>query len=316
MTKPVASIILLAYNHENSIARAIESILAQKCRYPFEILIADDASTDHTRKIAQLYAERYPDIIRMMQPAPNKGVVDNYFDTLAQCHGRYISDCAADDFWLDTSLLQTEINKLDEDPTLSVVFPDVAENGVRLHSQMPQYSTWMRTRVSGDEILLGTLNNTNALPYQLSAALYRKSCLLNVLNDAPHIVRNPDCGVEDLPIIAALASQGDAAYIPLIGYYYTIDDTVTLSNNLTPAKAFRFYSRLLAFTPTLARYYNIPLQQLKKHYHHKYRYIAAMAQKAGDRSALPILRNIRKAWSPMRAPLRSRIRTLPLTLPR
>lgn len=316
MTTPVASIILLAYNHENSIARAIESILAQKCRYPFEILIADDASTDHTREIAQRYADKYPGVIRMMPLAQNKGVVDNYFDTLAQCRGQYISDCAADDFWLDTSLLQTEIEILEADPTLSVVFPDVAENGERLHSQMPQYSIWMRPHISGDEILLGTLNNTNALPYQLSAALYRKSSLLNVLNQTPNIVRNPECGVEDLPIIAALASQGDAAYIPLIGYHYTIDDTVTLSNNLTPAKAFKFYSRLLAFIPTLARYYNIPLKKLKKHYHHKYRYIAAMAQKAGDRSALTILRNIRKAWRPLRAPLRARIRTLLLSLTR
>ncbi|MDE6295173.1 MAG: glycosyltransferase, partial [Muribaculaceae bacterium] len=269
---PKASIILLAYNHQNSVARAIESLLAQQTDYNYEILIADDCSTDRTREIAQQYADRYPQIIRMMPPAPNKGLVNNYFDALMECRGEYISDCAADDYWLDTSLLRTEIEMLDSDPSLSVVFPDVAENGTQLHSSMPRYARWMRPHVTGREILLGTLNNTTALPYQLSAALYRKSSLMSVLEQAPDMVRNPECGVEDLPVIAALASQGDAAYTPLIGYHYTVDSTETISNNLSPAKAFRFYSRLLAFTPKLAKFYGIPLTDLNDHFQQKYSY--------------------------------------------
>lgn len=311
---PKASVILLSYNHRKSFARAIESILAQNTDYQYEILIADDGSTDGTAEIARQYAVQYPDIIRMMPPAPNKGLVDNYFDAVMQCRGEYITDCAADDYWLDTSLLQTEIDILDADHSLTVVFPDVAENGTQLHSQMPRYSRWMRPRISGHDILLGTLNNTNALPYQLSAALYRKSSLLTVMQRAPEMVRNPACGVEDLPIIAALASQGDAAYTPLVGYCYTIDDTETISNNLSPAKAFRFYSRLLAFTPVLARYYGIPLTDLKDHFHQKYSYIASMARKAGDKSAIPLLKTIRKSWQPLRPSLKARLNTLLLSL--
>ena len=172
----------------------------------------------------------------------------------------------------------------------------------------------MRPRVSGHEILLGTLNNTTALPYQLSAALYRKSSIMSVLKQAPQMVRNPECGVEDLPVIAALASQGDAAYTPLIGYHYTVDSTETISNNLTPAKAFRFYSRLLAFTPILAKYYGIPLTDLNEHYQQKYSYIASMARKAGDKTALHTLKNIRHSWRPLRPRLKASLNTLLLAL--
>lgn len=311
---PIASIILLAYNHSDSVATAIESLLAQKCSYPFEIVIADDCSTDSTRSICQQYADRHPDLIRMMPPAPNKGVVDNYYDTLAQCRGRYISDCAADDHWMDHSLLQREIEILESDPTLTVVFPDVAENGTRLHSTMPRYSRWMRPRIPGKEILQGVLNNTNALPYQLSAALYRKEAVERVMADRPDMVRAPECGVEDLPLIAALASQGDAAYLPLTGYYYTISDQETISNNLDPAKSFRFYSRLLAMTPKLAEYYGINKRDLKTHFHQKYNYLASMARKTGDRRHLATLRELRQSWRPQRPTLKSRIHTLLLRL--
>ncbi len=179
---------------------------------------------------------------------------------------------------------------------------------------MPEYYKWMKPRVKGKEILLGTLNNTTALPYQLSAALYRKAALERVLEDAPEMVRNAECGVEDVPIIAALASQGDASFLPVVGYYYTVDDTETLSHNLSPAKAFRFYSRLLALTPKLARYYGIPLTVLKRHFDQKYRYIAAMARKSKNRNALKTLREIRKAWRPLRPHIKARINTIRLAL--
>ncbi|MDE7441540.1 MAG: glycosyltransferase, partial [Muribaculaceae bacterium] len=36
-----ATIIILTYNQVATIGRAIESVLRQECRYPFELLIAD-----------------------------------------------------------------------------------------------------------------------------------------------------------------------------------------------------------------------------------------------------------------------------------
>lgn len=308
-----ATVIILSYNQQDTIARAIESVLAQKCRHPFEILIADDGSSDNTRRICERYAEYYPDKIRMMPKAPNKGVVDNYFDAVEASRGRYVSDCAGDDAWVDTSLLEREIDLLDADPTLTVVFPDVVENGRNPHSKTPRYKIWMRPRVEGKEILKGVLNNTNALPYQLSAALYRKSALEEVLAADSSVVRAPQCGVEDVPMIAALASKGDAAFIPIIGYDYTVDDHQSLSNNLDASKAFRFYSRLLKFHPRMARFYGVPLTELQTHFREKFAYIVSVAAKLPrkeKKEAYSLLREIKKMWAPVKPTLKTRLRQL------
>ena len=58
------SVLLLTYNHEPFLAEAIEGVLAQKTDFPFELVIADDCSTDGTREVIRRYWQRYPDRIR------------------------------------------------------------------------------------------------------------------------------------------------------------------------------------------------------------------------------------------------------------
>ena len=58
------SLYCTAYNHENYIRQALDSFLAQKTDFPFEVLVTDDASTDSTPAILREYGEKYPEIIR------------------------------------------------------------------------------------------------------------------------------------------------------------------------------------------------------------------------------------------------------------
>jgi glycosyltransferase involved in cell wall biosynthesis len=55
--KPKTSVIMLTYNREQLVGRAIESILGQTFR-DFEFIIVDNGSTDHSGAIADEYAER------------------------------------------------------------------------------------------------------------------------------------------------------------------------------------------------------------------------------------------------------------------
>ena len=50
-----------------------------------------------------------------------KGIIDNYFDTLLDCRGRYIADCAGDDFWIDPLKLEKEVNILEQHPEVTLV---------------------------------------------------------------------------------------------------------------------------------------------------------------------------------------------------
>ncbi|MDD6202652.1 MAG: glycosyltransferase, partial [Lachnospiraceae bacterium] len=56
------SIIVPTYNHEKYIVQALDSILAQNIRYPFEVLVGEDCSTDHTREILKDYEAKHPGI--------------------------------------------------------------------------------------------------------------------------------------------------------------------------------------------------------------------------------------------------------------
>ena len=62
-TEIMVSVHVLAYNHEKTIARALNSILSQKTQYKYEIVIGEDASTDRTADIVRGFANKYPDII-------------------------------------------------------------------------------------------------------------------------------------------------------------------------------------------------------------------------------------------------------------
>ena len=100
------SVVVVTYNQAATIGRTLDSILMQQCHVPFEIVIGEDCSTDDTRAICQNYAEKHPDIIRLICNERNKGIVDNYYDCLLTCRGKYIADCAGDDFWIDTQKLE------------------------------------------------------------------------------------------------------------------------------------------------------------------------------------------------------------------
>src|SRR4051812_30267446 len=63
--KPFLSVIVSVYNHARFIKHALESVLTQKVRFPFEVVITDDFSTDGTRDILRDFRRRYPDKIRL-----------------------------------------------------------------------------------------------------------------------------------------------------------------------------------------------------------------------------------------------------------
>tara|TARA_B100000965_G_scaffold399772_1_gene420382 strand:- start:37749 stop:38765 length:1017 start_codon:yes stop_codon:yes gene_type:complete len=51
--QPVISVVIPAYNREDVIERAIQSLLAQQCDVPFEVVVVNDGSTDHTAEVVR-----------------------------------------------------------------------------------------------------------------------------------------------------------------------------------------------------------------------------------------------------------------------
>lgn len=55
MSGPKVSIYSACYNQKNTIKKCLDSILAQKTNFDFEIIIKDDCSTDGTIEIIKEY---------------------------------------------------------------------------------------------------------------------------------------------------------------------------------------------------------------------------------------------------------------------
>jgi glycosyltransferase involved in cell wall biosynthesis len=99
-------------------------VVNQECDFAFEIVVGEDSSPDSTRAIILEYQQKYPDLIRLMPEAPNKGLMKNFRDTLAACKGKYLTICAGDDFWHDPKKLQKQVNFLEANPDYGLVHTD------------------------------------------------------------------------------------------------------------------------------------------------------------------------------------------------
>ncbi len=119
---PRVSVCVISYNHAAFIERALRSIAAQETPFPFEIVLADDCSTDGTKELAEATARQCSVPFRLLPRARNLGPKDNFLDLLAAARGRYVAYLEGDDQWLTTSRLAEQVALLDAQPHLSGCF--------------------------------------------------------------------------------------------------------------------------------------------------------------------------------------------------
>lgn len=118
---PPVNVVMVTYNQEKYIAKAIESVLIQKTTFPFLIIIGEDFSTDRTRLICKQYANRFPDKILLLENETNYGLVRNYKRLFDVCTAKYIAILEGDDYWIDENKLQKQKEILDSDTEIGLV---------------------------------------------------------------------------------------------------------------------------------------------------------------------------------------------------
>jgi glycosyltransferase involved in cell wall biosynthesis len=121
MDKIMVSVVMITYNHENLIARAIEGVVNQVTEYPLELIIGEDCSTDSTRAIVEEYQRKYPEIIRLITSEKNVGAFKNGIRSERACLGKYVAYCEGDDFWHESNKIQLQVNFLENNPDYAVV---------------------------------------------------------------------------------------------------------------------------------------------------------------------------------------------------
>ena len=114
--RPMVSIGMTVYNQEKYVARAIESILMQRVNFDYEIVIAEDCSTDRSREIVIEYAERYPDVIKLILQEQNVGLKAQSVCLKKTCRGIYRAQLEGDDYLVDPDRLQKQVDFLENNP--------------------------------------------------------------------------------------------------------------------------------------------------------------------------------------------------------
>ena len=115
-TTPFVSIICTVFNKEPWLKKTIDSFLAQKTEFSFEIILVDDASTDGSRKIIADYEASHPDLIRAFYQDENQGISKTWVTICKEARGQYIARCDGDDFWIDPLKPQKQVDLLASRP--------------------------------------------------------------------------------------------------------------------------------------------------------------------------------------------------------
>lgn len=111
--EPMLTVIVLAYNHETTLAAAIDSILAQKTTHPFSIWLCEDHSSDRTLEICADYAKRFPELITVIAQPTNTGV-RHLRDALCRVTTPYLAILDGDDSWCANDKLQIALDTLEQ----------------------------------------------------------------------------------------------------------------------------------------------------------------------------------------------------------
>ncbi len=144
---PKVSVALITFNHERFVAQALDAAVGQRTSFPFEIVVADDASTDDTPLIVEEYARRYPSIVRLLARPSNLGMNANVADAILSCQGQYIALLEGDDFWSSAEKLQTQADVLDANPTAALCVHNVS-----VHYEPPAPGPLSVTRARNQEL--------------------------------------------------------------------------------------------------------------------------------------------------------------------
>ena len=198
------SVGVITYNQEATIRQTLDSILAQKGDFDLELVIGEDCSTDDTYAICADYAERYPDVVKLLPNTHNLGIMANFARVMRACTGDYIGICAGDDYWCDEQKLQKQLEYFKTHKDVGVVSTSGYRHFVLRDEMVPGINP-LRPIEDGDIKKFYFSQDYPGGVYAMPLTLLIKRDLLQYIDFDEYIRRN--FPVEDYPMQAILAQH-------------------------------------------------------------------------------------------------------------
>jgi len=166
---PKVSVLISAFNAEETIKRCLDSIFHQT--HPdFEVILVNDGSSDRTMPIVKAFKDKRLHIIDM----PHVGLPKALNAGLKQCKGQYIARMDADDWsYPDRFALQADV--LDNDPRVEVVCGLVEYAGNRDKNEgYARHVDWVNSLQSHEEMFLNRFEDS---PVVNPSSMFRKNLI-------------------------------------------------------------------------------------------------------------------------------------------
>jgi hypothetical protein len=149
------------------------------------------------------YQNKYPDIINLLLPEINLGVMRNFINTYRACRGEYVALLEGDDFWTSPDKLQKQAEFLDSHTEFVMCFTNgqiVNGNGVIVKEA--RLDEDRRKNLTQSEIISGLVPPSNTV-------MFRN----NVIVKIPEISYTTVNG--DILFFSMLTEYGDAGYLDI-----------------------------------------------------------------------------------------------------
>lgn len=123
------SVAIITYNQQDTIRQTLDSIFCQKGDFDLEVVVGEDCSKDDTLLICNEYADKYPNIIKLLTGPHNLGITANFARVMHACTGDFVSVIAGDDYYYSDQALQIQSNFMQLHPEYGVL----CANGYRYY---------------------------------------------------------------------------------------------------------------------------------------------------------------------------------------
>ena len=203
--EPLLSVCLITYNHKDFIRGAIEGVLMQQVNFSFELIIADDYSTDGTREILLQYQQKYPSLIKLILQEKNVGAAQNWIDLITAPKTKYIAYFEGDDYWIDPEKLQKQVDFLELNGEYSFTF----HQGLKINELTSQYEVYPLSDIRSFDA--DSFLKMPTIP--MASLVYRSNVPLKIFKSHSH---------GDFLMLCSLLSHGKAWFINEVMSVYRV----------------------------------------------------------------------------------------------
>ncbi|GMA60050.1 glycosyltransferase [Alicyclobacillus fastidiosus] len=202
------SVLVTTYNQQEYIAEALNSVLMQEHGYPYEVIIADDCSTDNTAHIIREFQTRYPEVMRVLPTSTNVGITQNYKRGFKACTGDYVAVLEGDDYWTSRDRIRTMVEFLDRNIGCVLAF--------NRYTVSNMYQSYIQPWPINDAFQILTVSDLIRSNFigNFSTCIYRND-VIKSLDDSLYNMK-----VYDWMFNIAVSQHGFIGYIPQVMSVY------------------------------------------------------------------------------------------------